>query len=166
MSVSRPHFPRPSRRSQRTQRTRSAICATYGRLSTPGSEDPVRTGTRPEKQNASVSRPSISTKATCSNGCADLVMVGGRNDLVIEPNIMRQAAPNPARRQAGNVFLQPQSLPLCCGQACDYWLRARPLVESLCRLGVKTRLWLIKERTPACLTSFTEKPKHNRLRTI
>jgi flagellar protein FliO/FliZ len=29
-----------------------------------------------------------------------LVMVGGRNDLVIEPNIMRRAAPNPARRPA------------------------------------------------------------------
>ena len=27
-----------------------------------------------------------------------LVMVGGRNDLVIEPNIMRQAVPKPARR--------------------------------------------------------------------
>ena len=29
-----------------------------------------------------------------------LVMVGGRNDLVIEPNIMRRPAPNPARRPA------------------------------------------------------------------
>jgi flagellar protein FliO/FliZ len=29
-----------------------------------------------------------------------LVMVGGRNDLVIEPNIMRRAAPNPARGPA------------------------------------------------------------------
>jgi flagellar protein FliO/FliZ len=29
-----------------------------------------------------------------------LVMVGGRNDLVIEPNIMRRAAPSPARRPA------------------------------------------------------------------
>src|SRR5262249_19084387 len=29
-----------------------------------------------------------------------LVMVGGRNDLVIEPNIMRQPAPSPARRPA------------------------------------------------------------------
>ena len=27
-----------------------------------------------------------------------LVMVGGRNDLVIEPDIMRRPAPNPARR--------------------------------------------------------------------
>jgi hypothetical protein len=27
-----------------------------------------------------------------------LVMVGGRNDLVIEPNIVRRPAPNPARR--------------------------------------------------------------------
>jgi hypothetical protein len=27
-------------------------------------------------------------------------MVGGRNDLVIEPNIMRRPAPNPARRPA------------------------------------------------------------------
>jgi flagellar protein FliO/FliZ len=27
-----------------------------------------------------------------------LVMVGGRNDVVIEPNIMRRPAPNPARR--------------------------------------------------------------------
>ena len=29
-----------------------------------------------------------------------LVMVGGRNDLVIEPNIMGRPAPNPARRPA------------------------------------------------------------------
>jgi hypothetical protein len=29
-----------------------------------------------------------------------LVMVGGRNDLVIEPNIMHRPAPNPARRPA------------------------------------------------------------------
>jgi Flagellar biosynthesis protein, FliO len=29
-----------------------------------------------------------------------LVMVGGRNDLVIEPNIMRRPAPNPVRRPA------------------------------------------------------------------
>jgi hypothetical protein len=29
-----------------------------------------------------------------------LVMVDGRNDLVIEPNIMRRPAPNPARRRA------------------------------------------------------------------
>jgi hypothetical protein len=29
-----------------------------------------------------------------------LVMVGGRNDLVIETNVMRRPAPNPARRPA------------------------------------------------------------------
>jgi hypothetical protein len=34
-------------------------------------------------------------------------MVGGRNDLVIEPNIMRRPAPNPARRPAPEWKLLP-----------------------------------------------------------
>jgi len=39
-------------------------------------------------------------------------MVGGRNDLVIEPNIMRRPAPNPVRRPAPETMgLPPPSVP-------------------------------------------------------
>ena len=41
-----------------------------------------------------------------------LVMVGGRNDLVIEPNIMRRPTPNPVRRPAPETMgLPPPSVP-------------------------------------------------------
>ena len=39
-------------------------------------------------------------------------MVGGRNDLVIEPNIMRRPTPNPVRRPAPETMgLPPPSVP-------------------------------------------------------
>ena len=62
-----------------------------------------------------------SIKLVCRDNIEHLVLVGGRNDVVIEPNIMRRSVPKPAHRPAPEMRgLPPPGVPT-----------REPLAESL-----------------------------------